>query len=125
MAPLLSHVKTVTIDGHSIEKLLIDLHHFIASRDVTQLICSFLPSAGADGITGTLMHNRIPMMTLKQKVVFIFDGVDMHRSEKIRKILFEGRHHGMSIAIVIVYSMKSIPSDMRQLVGHTIHMKPW
>jgi hypothetical protein len=127
VSPHLNGVKTVSIDGHNSEKLLIVLHHVISSRDVTQLICSFLPSGGADGTTGTLMHNRIPWMTqptFSQKIVIVFDGVNMHRSEKIRNILFEGRHRGMSIAIVTMYSMKCLPSDLRPLVEHTIHMEP-
>jgi hypothetical protein len=38
--------------------------------------------------------------------------------------MFEGRHRGMSIAIIVMHSMKCLPSDMRKLVEHTIYMKP-
>jgi hypothetical protein len=115
----------VFIDGHDPEKLFVELHRFIPSRDVTQLICAFLPTRGADGTTGTLLQQKMPLTMLSvfsRRMVIIVDGVNIRKSEKIRRMLSMGRHYGMSLGVMVVDELNDIPPGIRTKVDHTIYM---
>ena len=125
VVPHLSRSTVVSIDGHDPDKLLVELYCVILSRDVAQLICSFLPARGADGTMGTLLHQRMPLImrsTFSRKMVIIFEGVNIRKSEKIRRILSMGRHYGMSLGVMVVDEPNDIPPDIRTQVDHTIYL---